>query len=140
VDELDAITARVADSTGIPELLDTGFDAFEAIRYVSRACEGQAPGLFAAFMLAAGTAVEGRNALTDAPSIPPSRGGLVLEPAVIAADDVDDVADALAQLASRLAQRLAEAAMQADLAGDRSACQQASRSATDIHELLGLTA
>jgi hypothetical protein len=72
--ELDAITSRLRDISTLAELLDAGFDAFEAIRLVARACEDRAPDLFAAFMTAAGTAVDGRNALNDAPSLPPPTG------------------------------------------------------------------
>ena len=65
---------RVAATRRYPlaGLLDAGFDAFEVIRLVARAGEDRAPDLFAAFITAAGTAVEGRNALGDAPSLPPA--------------------------------------------------------------------
>ncbi len=74
MDELDAVAARLARRHRPSGLLDAGFDAFEVIRLVARACEDLAPKLFAAFMTAAGTAVEGRNALDDAPSLPPATG------------------------------------------------------------------
>jgi hypothetical protein len=136
MNELDACTARVHNSTTLADLLDAGFDAFEAIRLVARACEDRAPDLFAAFMTAAGTAVEGRNALNDAPSLPPARTSPAPAPTVSARASAERIADELAALAALLAQRLAEARTQAALAGDRHACQHAARTAAGIHRLL----
>ena len=118
-----------------PSLLDAGFDAFEVIRLVARASEDLAPDLFAAFITTAGTAVEGRNALNDAPSLPPATGP---PPTVTLSATVGagHIADELAALAALLAQRLAEAGAQAVLEGDRAACQHAANAATDIHRLL----
>jgi hypothetical protein len=137
MEELDTIAGRVADSTTIPGLLDAGFDAFEVLRRVARTCEDRAPGLFAAFMAAATTAVEGRNALNDAPSLPPVHGGPAPSPTVSLAAEVDHLADQLAAFAALLAQRLTEAAAQADLADDRDACERAAQAAADIRQILG---
>jgi hypothetical protein len=103
---------------------------------VARAGEDLAPELFAAFMTAAGTAVEGRNALGDAPSLPPATGP---RPAITMSATVGagQIADELAALAMLLAQRLAEAGAQAAGEGDRAACQHATYAAADIHRLLG---
>jgi hypothetical protein len=136
MNELEGITARVHGSTTLAELLDAGFEAFEVIRLVARPCEDRAPDLFAAFMTAVGTAVEGRNALNDAPSIPPSCSGPPPAPTVSAAADTGQIADELAALAALLAQRLAEACAHAVLADDRVACQYAARAAADIYQLL----
>lgn len=135
MNQLDACAARVRSSATLAELLEAGFDAFEVIRQVARACEDRAPGLFAAFMTAAGTAVEGRNALNDAPSLPPARAGPPPSPTVSAEARADRIADELAALAALLAQRLAQTRMQA-LAGDRAACEHATRAAAEIHRLL----
>lgn len=62
--------ARVRQAASLPEILDAGFDAFEAIRISARTCQDQIPGLFAAFMTTADAAVDGREALTIAPSLP----------------------------------------------------------------------
>jgi hypothetical protein len=137
MDELSAIAARVNGSNAVAELLDAAFDAFEFIRQVARACEVLAPELFAAFMLAAGSAVEGRNTLNDAPSLPHAHNGLPLTPAVSPGADVGLIADELAVLAALVAHRLSEAVGQADLADDRNACEHATRAAVDIQRLLG---
>jgi hypothetical protein len=133
--DLDAIASRLCGGITLADLLDAGFDAFEAIRLVARAGEDLAPELFAAFMTTAGTAAEGRNALSDAPSLPPATG----PPTAItinATVDADQIADELAALAALLTQRLAEAGAQAAGEGDRAACQHATYAAADIHRLL----
>lgn len=137
MDELGAVTARVADSPTISGLLDASFDAFEVIRQVARACEDREPELFATFMVAAGMAVEGRNALNDAPSLSPARNCVAPSPTVSPSAEVSHVADELAELAALLARRLPEAGERAHLAGDREACERATQAAADIYQLLG---
>jgi hypothetical protein len=137
MDELSAIATRVNDSSTVAESLDAAFDAFEFIRLVARVCEVRAPELFAAFMLAAGSAVEGRSALNDAPSLPRARNGSPSAPTVSPGADIDLIADELAALAALLAHCLPAAAGRADLAGDRDACERGARAAVDIQRLLG---
>jgi hypothetical protein len=132
--ELDAVAARLRGGTALAGLLDAGFDAFEVIRLVARASEDLAPDLFAAFITAAGTAVEGRNALGGAPSLPPATRRPTITMSSTAG--ADQIADALAALATLLAQRLAEAGARAVREGDRAACQHATCAAADIHRLL----
>jgi hypothetical protein len=135
MNELDAIASRLRGGTALAELLDAGFDAFEAIRMVARAGEDRAPELFAAFMTAAGTAVEGRNALYDAPSLPPATSPPPA-PTVSRAVSAGQIADELAAFAALLAERLAEAVARAAGEDDRAACQHATYAAADIHRLL----
>jgi hypothetical protein len=135
VKELDAIASRLRAGTPLAGLLDAGFDAFEVIRLVARAGEDLTPELFAAFITAAGTAVEGRNALGDAPSLPQATApphAITMSATV----DAGQIADELGALAALLAQRLAEAGAQAAGEGDRAACQHAACAAAGIHRLL----
>ena len=132
--ELDVIAARLRDGTSLAGLLDAGFDAFEVIRRVARAYEDLAPELFAAFITTAGTAVEGRNALGDAPSLPPATRRPTITMSSTAG--ADQIADELAALATLLAQRLGDAGAQAVRESDRAACQHATYAAADIHRLL----
>jgi hypothetical protein len=134
VNDLAAVAARLRDSRTIAELLDAAFDAFEFIRLVARACEDRVPELFAAFMLAAGTAVEGRNAINNALGASPPSGA-----AVNPAADTSRVADQLAALACLLSHRLSQAASEADGRGDRAACNNAARAAMQIYQLLTQT-
>jgi hypothetical protein len=127
--------ARVHQAAGLPEILDAGFDAFEAIRITARACQDQVPGLFSAFMTTADTAVDGREALTIAPSLP--RHGYTAPGGAAPADtDAGQAADILAALATSLRERLTEAAGQAGLPGDRDACHNAAEAAGRICQLM----
>ena len=119
----------------MPEVLDAGFAAFEAIRITARACQDQVPGLFAAFMTTADAAVDGREALTVAPSLP-RRSGNRPESASSADAGAGQAIDVLAQLAAVLRERLAEAAGQADLPGDQAACHDAASAAGRICQLM----
>jgi len=125
---------RLREAASLPEVLDEGYAAFEAIRITARACEAQVPRLFAAFMTTADAAVDGREALTTAPSLP--RSGNRPESASSAGADPRQAIDVLAQLAAALRERLAEAAGQADLAEDRAACRDAASAAGRICQLM----
>jgi hypothetical protein len=132
---VNSAEVRLREAAGLPEVLDEGFAAFEAIRITARACEAQVPGLFAAFMTTADAAVDGREALTTAPSLPrPSSNRS--EKASEAAVDAGQAIDVLAQLAAVLRERLAETAGQADLAGDQTACRDAAVAAGRICQLM----
>jgi len=129
------LEARLRQASSLPEALDAGFDAFEAIRMTARDCQDQVPELFAAFVMAADAAVDGREALTPAPSLPHAIG---TEPgsAGTARADASQVADALAALAAVLRDRLTDAAAVADTPDDRAACQDAAEAAGRICQLM----
>jgi hypothetical protein len=135
MEEIGTAAARVRASDTLPGLLDAGFDAFEVIRSTARACEDQVPDLFAAFMMAATAAVEGRNALNGAPSLPPS-GSSSPAPSPSAYADVAQIAEILATLGALLAERLSAAARVATSDGDRAACEAAALAAGEVHRLL----
>jgi hypothetical protein len=128
------IEARLEQAASLPETLAACFDAFEIIRMAARDCQDQVPELFAAFMTAADAAVDGREALTIAPSLPPARGGGPGD-AVLDGGDPGQVADALAALASMLQNRLGDAGAGADLPADQVACQEAAHAAARILRL-----
>src|SRR5260370_19498404 len=98
VPEANSIEVRLEQAASLPEALAAGFDAFEVIRIAARACQDRVPGLFAAFMMTADAAVDGREALTVAPSLPQA-GGVRPRDAVPGGADAGPVADALAALA-----------------------------------------
>jgi hypothetical protein len=127
---IDDIEFRLRQAASLPQLLSASFDAFEAIRMTARDCEGRAPELFAAFMTAADAAVDGREALTIAPSLPQA-GGAGLGISVVGADP-GQAADLLVTLASVLRDRLTSAVVLAVLPGDRAACQDAAAAARRI--------
>ena len=129
------VQARVRQPASLPETLAAGFDAFEAIRMAARDCQDRVPGLFAAFMTTADAAVDGREALTVAPSLP-LPDGTGPGDVVAAGADAGQAADVLAALAAVLRDRLTDAAALADTPGDRAACQEAAAAAGRICQLM----
>jgi hypothetical protein len=130
-----SIGTRLEQAGSLAETLAACFDAFEAIRTAARGCQDQVPGLFAAFMTAADAAVDGREALTLAPSLPLAAGAGP-DDAVAAGADAGQVADALAALGEMLGKRLSRAAALADLPEDRVACQDGAQAAMWICHLM----
>jgi hypothetical protein len=134
VPQADTIGARLLQAASLPEILDAGFDAFEAIRMAGRSYQDRVPGLFAAFMTTADAAVDGREALTAAPSLPLTGD---TKPGHVAADaDAGHAADAVAALAALVRDRLTEAAGLADAPDDRAACEEAAEAAGRICQLM----
>ena len=108
------IQAQLQRASALPDTLAVSFDAFEAIRLAARSCVDRVPELFAAFMTTVGAAVEGREAITAAPSLPP--GPAAARPGLLeAGDSVDDVLDVLAALGALLDSRLTQAAAAATI-------------------------
>jgi hypothetical protein len=133
--EASGIQARLEQAATLPETLAAGFDAFELIRMAARDSQDQVPELFATFMTAADAAVDGREALTIAPSLPLARSGGPGDP-VPTGGDPGRVADALAALAGLLHDRLGQAAAVAGLRADQVACQEAAHAAGRILRLM----
>jgi hypothetical protein len=131
--DAEAIMARLRDARSLPELLAASFDAFETIRVLARGSEHVVPSLFAAFMTAADAAVDGRQAITLAPSLPPVS---LVSTAPAAGADIDTITVALAALGELLCERLARAADRALIPGDRTACQEAAEAGRRIHQLM----
>jgi hypothetical protein len=131
----NGIETRLRQAAGLPETLAAGFDAFEAIRMAARDYQDRVPELFAAFMTTADTAVDGREALTVAPSLPLD-GGTEPGAAVPGGVDAGQATDALAKLAAVLRDRLTDAGALADEPGDRAACQDAAEAARRICQLM----
>jgi hypothetical protein len=133
--ETQPIQDRLSDASTLADTLAVSFDAFEAIRQVARSCVDRIPELFAAFMTTADAAVEGREAITAAPSLPP--GPAAAQAGLLASgDSIDDALDDLAALGALLESRLTQAAAAATLAADRVACGEAAGAARRIHQLM----
>lgn len=130
--------AQLEHAFGLPGIMDAAYDAFEDLLTGIREHEDPGSGLFAAFMFAAASAADGRDAILFAPSLGPYRKGD--RPAMLAEIDsevpLEDVADAAADLSQLLVSRLLEAREAAANAGDRSACLRATRCAENIRSLL----
>jgi hypothetical protein len=103
-----------------------------------RAHENPASGLFAAFVMTAASAADGRDAVAFAPSLPPRPGTQAPgdgdgEPAE---ENAKAVAESVAALSRLLAVRLAQAGSSAPDPGDRAACADAAWCAEYIYGLL----
>jgi hypothetical protein len=135
VREISTAETRLRDATTVPGTLSASFDAFELIRLLARGNEDRVPELFAAFMMAADAAVDGREAVTIAPSLPAASGSH-LPASPTAGADVGEIADAMAALGALLGDRLSRAVSMAAVPGDRTACEQAAEAAGRICELM----
>lgn len=130
-----SIQAQLRRASALPEMLAVTFDAFEAIRLAARSCVDRVPELFAVFMTTVGAAVEGREAITAAPSLPP--GPAPPRPALVKAGaSVDDVIGALADLGAILDARLTQAVAGTAIPADRLACMEAATAAQRICQLM----
>jgi hypothetical protein len=129
-----AAQRRLGEAGSLPEVLLAALVAFEVIRAAARACEDGAPELLATFMTVADRAVDGRDAIMAAPSLPLVRSnGGPQEPAAANASAARASA-VLAALSALLARKLTSAA-EAAPAGDRDSCLRAARAARAIHDL-----
>jgi hypothetical protein len=131
-----AIAQRLSQAASLPDLLDAGFDAFEIIRITARRYQDDAPELLAAFMMAADAAVDGREALTVAPSLLPHGDGTEPTSAVPLGTCIREAAGALARLATTLHDHLTQATAHVGSRDDQTACQQAAQAAERIRELM----
>lgn len=128
--------ARVGEAVSLPGLLAAAFDAFEVIRLVARASEDRVPGLFAAFMATADAAVDGREALTIAPSLPPGPSSVAAAGVAVAEARTGEVTAGLAALGVLLGERLAAAVAGAPTRGDREALAEAAEAGRRIAHLM----
>jgi hypothetical protein len=132
---MQSYQTRLQGAPGLPELLAASFDTFEAIRLLARSREDEVPELFAALISTAGAAVEGREAVTAAPSLPPGPAGP--QPSLLAPNaDLDEAIDVLAGLGELLDRCLTAAAAAATLPGDRAACEDAADAARQLYQLM----
>lgn len=134
----DDIATRLRHAVSMEEVLNASFDAFEAIRITARGVQEQTSELLATFMTAADAAVDGREAITVAPSLPSLSGPGAVAAAVPPGSDTELAADALAAVAPVLRDRLRVAARLASMPGDRAACEDAAEAAGRICELMML--
>lgn len=131
------IEARLRAASGRSTVLTAAYDAFEVMLSMLWQHQDRAGHMFAAFVMAAASAADGRDAVAAAPSMPPA-GPETQAPAPQPCTDAsaDEVADGLAALSRLLADRLAQASQYAVQTGDRAACTEAARAAERVHTLL----
>lgn len=138
MNRITAARARIDQARDLPSLVGAAYGAFEDMLAVVRCHEDRDEGSFAAFVIAACAAANGRDCVAGAPSLPPSA---VVGPApgtdgLLAELTVARVALTVAGLSELLAARLTAAAVHAAEPDDRTACTNAARQATRIWSLL----
>jgi hypothetical protein len=132
---MQSIQTRLREAPGLPELLAACFDAFETIRQEAGSRVDEVPELFAAFMTTADAAVDGREAITAAPSLPPGLAGP--QPSLLTAGaSVNAAIDVLADLGTLLDCCLTQAAAAATNPQDRAACVGAADAARRVGDLM----
>jgi hypothetical protein len=124
------VRGQLAAARGLPSVLDAAYSGFEYLLQVFRAREDAGHSAFAAYVMSAGRAADGRDAVGFAPSLPPGIAALPARDASSAA-----LAE-LAALCADLASRLEQYAHPAVKPGDRTACRAAAEHARQIHQLL----
>src|SRR6266568_8301344 len=67
---IDTARQRLQEADGLAAVLDAAYAAFEGMVSVIHPVQDPASGLFTAFVMAAASAADGRNALALAPSLP----------------------------------------------------------------------
>lgn len=123
---LTAAASGLPGADGLARAFGTAASVFEAIRFAAESYADTDPELFAAWLLTAAEAADGRDALLHAASAPPS--GLASAPQLVAGQ-LDGIARALTGL-------LAAAGGHADDPGDAAACERAAACAGRIRDLL----
>ena len=64
------IEQHLGEAVGVADVLAAGWEIFELIGDLAAACAEQSVDLYPAFMFARSAAVDGRNAIAFAPSVP----------------------------------------------------------------------
>jgi len=140
MNRINAAHRRLQQASDLPAVLDAAYEAFEGMLSVIYPAQDPASGWFAAYVMAAASAANGRNALALAPSLP--RRPLLAVPAEQGSgpgERPERLAETVAGLSHLVAGRLALAASGAPDTGDRDACGHAARNALDICGLLSST-
>jgi hypothetical protein len=138
MNDLAVVRARLEQASDLPAILDAAYEAFESMLLLIHGQQDQARAGFAAFVMAAASVANGRDAVASAPSLPPAAPGRTPPASGDPVTDVtqEEAAAVLAELSQLLASRLADAAAWAPDAADRAACGVAARHARAVWSLL----
>lgn len=134
---MDTTQQHLQEADSLAAVLDAAYGAFEGMLSVIYPVQDPASGLLAAFVMAAASAANGRNALALAPSLPGRP--LLAAPAEQqpwSGEPPERVAEVVATLSTLIAERLMQVAASAPDTGDQAACQNAAQSAREICGML----
>lgn len=125
--------ARLRACTGWQETLAAAIDAFEMVLRVARQDGWKVSDLVDAFLATGCAAADGLEALAAIP-VPALGSGIASQDDL--AEDAECAADAVAGLAAVLGEKLDHVWAQLPDGQPRAACEDAARSAWDIHDLM----
>jgi hypothetical protein len=131
---MNSARARLQEARGLAAVLDAAYESFEGMLAAIREGEDPGDGMFIPLVMAAAPVADGRDAIADAPSLPPRRLDAAKQPCSAAGGG--QVAGEVAALAGLLADRLDGAAGSAANPRDRAACREAARCAREVRALL----
>src|SRR5487761_1165837 len=95
----DTVRERLQQASDLAAVLDASYEAFEWMLSIIQPLQDPASGWFTAFVMAAASAADGRDALLFAPSLPSNPlPGAPAGQRVAAAQSPEDVAKAVAGL------------------------------------------
>jgi hypothetical protein len=127
---------RLRDSSDLGAVLDAAYEAFEAMLIAIRAHEDPGSVFFSRFMMAAGLAADGRDAIAFAPSILPPANRDLLGEEVPERATPERIARLVSDLSQLARTQLNQSADQATDPADQDACDRAARCAAGIYDLL----
>lgn len=128
---------RVDEADSLADVLDAAYAAYEQMLSVIDGYQDGGGPFYAALVMAAAAAANGRNAIARAPSLPRSGTRTAFGPAPAPPGPADwrAAAATVAALSDAVARRLRSAAADAEEGEDRTACLDAARHADQIHAL-----
>jgi hypothetical protein len=132
----DDVMPRLSHATGLAELLDAAYDAFEHVLELIREHDSPACELFVPMMLAGASAASGRDYVGMAPALLPLACA-ARQTGTGAGTPTGSAAERITTICRLLVLALATAEDDAATPEDRRACSHAARCAEEISNLLG---
>jgi hypothetical protein len=133
---ISSVQARVEKAESLAAVLDAAYDAFQEMLSAIRSYEDSGEPFFAALVMAAAAAADGRDAVAAAPSLPRTAPGSRQTATPPGRTGVADLAAALAALNRSVSLRLLHAAASAETHADRVACRNGAACADEAHWLV----
>lgn len=125
---------RLEQAEELAEVLDAAYDAFAELLWLIRGYEESQMPFYAALVMAAAAAADGRAAIAAAPSLP-AAVGVETVTAVDSSTSPSDTAASLAALSKLVGSCLFRVAATASKPSDRRACEDGARFANEVYAL-----
>ena len=127
---------RLNAAIDLPGVLESAYGAFENVLAVLRHHQEDDEAVFAAFILSANAAANGRDWIAWAPALPSGSPRRDSGDDLLGSACVTDVVLAIAEVSAELARRLSTYAVTAADIEDRECCGHAAAEAAAIHALM----